>query len=419
MLLQHFLLVIIIFTGLAYFGSCLDRELHANDNSARRKPKSQPRSSSTRFVVNVDNFGAKADGTDDTQAFMKAWDKACSTKGSLFLVPLRKVYHLKQISFEGPCESDITMRIQGKIRASTERSDYEKDPRVWIKFENLINFNVDGGGVISGNGQVWWPKSCKIDKSQPCVGAPTAVTFSKCTNLKVTNVKIKNAQQMHLTFHECSNVEASNLKVKSPGKSPNTDGIHVTGSTNVQILNSDIGTGDDCISIVSGSDNVRAMGIKCGPGHGISIGSLGKDGAEDRVSNVLVSGVRFTGTTNGVRIKSWQGGRGYAKNIVFQNIRMQNVTNPIIIDQFYCDKKGHDCKMQKNAVHIENVLYKNIIGTSASDEGVIFQCSEAFPCEGVKMQNVQIKYNGRSSVASCSNVNVQELGANTPKCPKH
>lgn len=37
-----------------------------------------------------------------------------------------------------------------------------------------------------------------------------------------------------------------------------------------------------------------------------SIGSLGENQSESRVSDVLVNGARLSGTTNGVRIKSWQ-----------------------------------------------------------------------------------------------------------------
>lgn len=33
----------------------------------------------------------------------------------------------------------------------------------------------------------------------------------------------------------------------------------------------------------------------------------------------------------------FQGGSGYVRGIRFQNIRMDDVENPIIIDQFYCD----------------------------------------------------------------------------------
>lgn len=34
-----------------------------------------------------------------------------------------------------------------------------------------------------------------------------------------------------------------------------------------------------------------------------------------------------------------QGGSGSASNIQFQNIQMDNVANPIIIDQNYCDQE--------------------------------------------------------------------------------
>lgn len=40
-----------------------------------------------------------------------------------------------------------------------------------------------------------------------------------------------------------------------------------------------------------------------------------------------------------------QGGSGTASNIKFQNIDMHDVTNPIIIDQNYCDQ-DKPCKEQ-------------------------------------------------------------------------
>jgi len=54
-----------------------------------------------------------------------------------------------------------------------------------------------------------------------------------------------------------------------------------------------------------------------------------------------------------------QGGSGSASDIKFQNIEMTNVTNPIIIDQNYCDKKKRPCQ---KAVSIKTllVLWKQI-----------------------------------------------------------
>ncbi|XP_010464443.1 PREDICTED: polygalacturonase QRT2-like [Camelina sativa] len=375
-----------------------------------------PRSSPQAF--NVNSFGAKANGNDDSQAFTKAWQSACSSTGIVYIVvPNNRKYMLKPANFSGPCESSlIVFKIYGMIEAWENPSDY-RERRHWIVFENVDNLRVEGGGRIDGNGHIWWPKSCKINPELPCLGAPTAVTFVECNNLRVSNIRLENAQQMHLTFQDCHNVKALHLMLTSPGDSPNTDGIHVSGTRNILIQDSIIRTGDDCISIVSGSENVRATGITCGPGHGISIGSLGADNSEAYVSNVVVNKATLIGTTNGVRIKTWQGGRGMAKNIIFQNIIMKNVTNPIIINQDYCDRV-ESCPEQKSAVQVSNVLYKNIQGTSSRPVAVNFACSKSIPCRGISMQNVELVDQTQQDVskASCSNVRLNTLGNVFPLC---
>lgn len=70
-----------------------------------------------------------------------------------------------------------------------------------------------------------------------------AVTFLECKSLIVANLRFQNAQQMHLSFQNCVNVRALNLMVIAPGTSPNTDGIHVTGTQNIRIRNCVIRTG--------------------------------------------------------------------------------------------------------------------------------------------------------------------------------
>ncbi|XP_021893387.1 polygalacturonase-like isoform X2 [Carica papaya] len=382
------------------------------------------RSAKPRSVIfNVDDFGAEGDGIhDDTQVFEEAWEKACSYKGpALFLVPERRTYLIGPIRFLGPCKSNLVIQISGTILASDNRSDYRKDPRHWIVIDSVDNLLVEGGGTIHGNGQIWWRNSCKINKSLPCKEAPTAVTFYKCKNLMVRNVKVQDAQQMQVSFEKCSEVTASDLTVTAPEKSPNTDGIHVTNTQNILITNTFIGTGDDCISIESGSHNVQIEELTCGPGHGISIGSLGDNNSKAFVSFVTVNGAKLSGTTNGVRIKTYQGGSGSASNIKFQNVDMENVKNPIIIDQNYCDQKK-PCKKQKSAVQVKDVLYQNIQGNSASDVAIDFDCSENYPCLGVKLQNVRLQRADRvdeEAKAICNHVELTETGVVFPRCPDY
>ncbi|KAL5976942.1 hypothetical protein ACLOJK_021279 [Asimina triloba] len=206
-----------------------------------------PDQSSPSNLVNVDDFGAVGDGlTDDTKAFGKAWKETCSSLAaqSVMMVPEDKNYLLKPITFPGPCKSLVRVMIRGTIQASSNLSDWnESEQRRWLWFENINGLQVEGGGTIDGNGEIWWNRSCKIDKAQPCKGAPTALTFASCKGLVVKDLKIRNSQQVHLSFQKCQFVEAANLTIIAPERSPNTDGIHVTATQNINIEDSVIGTG--------------------------------------------------------------------------------------------------------------------------------------------------------------------------------
>ena len=48
---------------------------------------------------------------------------------------------------------------------------------------------------------------------------------------------------MHFIISHSDSVRVSNVLISSPEDSPNTDGIHITGSTNVALIDCKIGTG--------------------------------------------------------------------------------------------------------------------------------------------------------------------------------
>ena len=82
---------------------------------------------------------------------------------------------------------------------------------------------------------------------------------------------------------------------------------------------------------------MRITRVNCGPGHGISVGSLGKYVNEEPVSGIFVTNCTLANTENGVRIKSWPAlYGGSATDMHFEDIIMNNVANPIVIDQVYC-----------------------------------------------------------------------------------
>ncbi|XP_038905655.1 polygalacturonase At1g48100-like [Benincasa hispida] len=354
-------------------------------------------------IFDVRNFGAIGDGTaDDTMAFKMAWDTACQRDDdddnyAVILIPYGFSFMIQSTIFTGPCKNGVEFQVGGTLMAPDGPDAWPKSysAHQWLVFYRVYNMSLRGNGLIDGRGQKWWDLPCKPHKgvkgrtmSEPC-DSPIAIRFFMSSNLTVEGLRIKDSPQFHFRFDNCKDVIIDGIHITAPALSPNTDGIHIENTNGVQIFNSEVANGDDCISIGSGSYNVDIRNITCGPGHGISIGSLGNHNSRACVSNITVRDSIIKVSDNGVRIKTWQGGYGAVRGVSFNNINMDNVRNPIIIDQFYCLNKG--CLNQTSAVVVSDITYVDIKGTyDIRSPPMHFGCSDSMPCMNLTLANIEL-----------------------------
>ncbi|KAG8491409.1 hypothetical protein CXB51_014608 [Gossypium anomalum] len=282
-----------------------------------------------KFSAKVDEKTdlSKAGSTALNFPFLDAWKEACASVTPSTVVIPKGTYLLTKVNLEGPCKAPIEINVQGTIQAPGDPSAF-KDPN-WVRFYSIENFKMFGGGIFDGQGSIAYEKNT------------------------------------------CDNREfRSKLPVvEAPAESPNTDGIHMGKSDGVNIIGSDIKTG-----------------------HGINIGSLGKFQNEEPVEGIKVSNCTITNTSNGARIKTWPGKYpGIVTEIHFEDITVNNVSSPILIDQQYCP--WNKCrKNEESKVKLSSISSKNIRGTSTLPEAIKFICSGSSPCQNVELADIDIKH---------------------------
>ncbi|XP_061371826.1 probable polygalacturonase At3g15720 [Gastrolobium bilobum] len=336
----------------------------------------------TKNTYDVMAYGAHGDGkSDDSQAFLSAWKNTCEAEGaSTLVIPRGKVFMVNSITLIGNCKAtSIHIQISQLIT---------------ISYVNGLT--IDGGGLIYGHGSDWW-----LCRTCP---RPRLLGFHSCNNLRVSNLSITNSPGGHISINGCNGATFSHLNIHAPPDSPNTDGIDISASKNVLIEDSAIGTGDDCIAINGGCSYINATRIACGPGHGISIGSLGRNGIHETVEEVYVKNCSINGTTNGARIKTCPGGSGYARKITFEQITLIKAHNPILIDQYYND-----------VVKVSEVTYRGFEGTSADEQAINLNCS-SLGCFNLVLDQINIVSSqpGKKTYASCNNAH-GIVGSTTPR----
>ncbi|THU66388.1 hypothetical protein C4D60_Mb05t13620 [Musa balbisiana] len=78
---------------------------------------------------------------------------------------------------------------------------------------------------------------------------------------------------------------------------------------------------------------------------------------------------------------------------VFKDIIMNNICNPIIIDQNYCTFTNCP-KKDPFLVKIKDIKFRNITGISALPKAIKLVYSKVVPCEGVELNDISLKCNG-------------------------
>ncbi|KIY61614.1 glycoside hydrolase family 28 protein [Cylindrobasidium torrendii FP15055 ss-10] len=321
------------------------------------------------------------DGSDDTEHILKAFSDCKENSVITFQAANYSAY--TPASFEGL--KNVTIHLEGNLLlpnniSAVQLAINETENQVstyatpWFYFSGqdvqLIGSNDDEWGKFHGFGQQWWDIGNRTLRPQL---ATFNVTNGLLRSLKVVkpvawgwnlpgkNIRVEN----HFVDAQPNN----GTRDDTTSFPFNTYGINVSGH-NITIDGYYGHNGDDCISVINGARDVVAQNGFCGfSSHGLSIGSLGKNGANQTVENVLFKNWTMQGAVYGARFKSWTGGNGHATNITWEDIQVDGVSTPIFVTQNYYDqdKGARPENTNQTSTHISGFTFKNFNGTLASN----------------------------------------------------
>ncbi|MGX7173159.1 glycoside hydrolase family 28 protein [Enterococcus ratti] len=211
-----------------------------------------------------------------------------------------------------------------------------------IYAQEQMNIAITGLGTLDGNGMKWWDtfRDAPENLAYP---RPKLVSFHDCQRIIMKDIQLINSPSWTINPILCRNLTFDNLIILNPADSPNTDGIDPESCENVRISNCHIDVGDDCIAIKSGTEdlkekipceNITITITNCTMVHGHGGVVLGSEMSGD-IRNIVLSNCVFQETDRGIRLKSRRGRGGIVEDIRINNIVMDQVMCPFILNLYY------------------------------------------------------------------------------------
>jgi polygalacturonase len=302
---------------------------------------------------------------------------------------------------------------------------------------------IASGGVVSDNGEEWWPSKeamgaekffkesadakrilTKADyESTKEYLRPNLVNFVECQDILLDGPTFENSPRYHIIPQQCENLIIRNVKVISPVSGKNTDAIDPSACRNVVIYNCMIDVGDDGVCLKPGAitsqqkpgpacENVVVADCVVYHAHGgFVIGSESYGGAR----NVSVRNCVFIGTDVGLRFKSARGRGGVIEKIFIDGIQMREIVTDAILFDMYYSGGAPDVEARKDLTirkmepvtdrtpQFQDFFVKNIV-CSGADRAVVINGLPELSIKNMVLENVSITSKRGAFIADADGV---------------
>ncbi len=222
------------------------------------------------FVIT--DFGAVADGkTLNTKAIQAAIDKVSERGKGRVVVPYGK-FLTGTISLKNNVE--LHLEEGATILGSTDIWNYYSDwwRKGLIVADSQSNILISGKGTIDGQGMKLGLAIDSLHHTGELVdehynevmkrpgNRAHIIQISRCKNVKVSGVNIKNSSYWTSSYRECDGLEIDSIRLESDAYY-NNDGIDILDCKNVRVTNNSINSHDDGICLKSEVEDLLCENI--------------------------------------------------------------------------------------------------------------------------------------------------------------
>lgn len=380
--------------------------------------------------VNVRDFGAAGDGVhEDTAAlqaaisFLPEGGRLWFPAGTYLTLPLCLKSHITLELDEGAVLLGSTDRERYPILpsvtthpstgAQTLHNGFEGQE--FDCYQSLLHASyaediaIVGRGTVDGNGQNgdWWQ-----DFNQFPAKRPRVIFLNHTNGVTLHGITVKNGPSWHIHPFYSHDFLMLDCAVQSLKDSPNTDGVDPESCDEVGIFGCRFSVGDDCVAIKSGKIDMARKYRRPASRHSICNCLMEFGHGAVTLGSELSAGIRdlsvtrcyFYATDRGLRIKTRRG-RGkdsVIDNVLFENIRMDKVLTPIVINMWYncCDPDRYSeyvwCRdllpVDDRTPHMGAFTFRNMECTGAEAAACYIDGLPESPIGSVTLEDIAVSF---------------------------